>query len=366
MRIKKDNLAILASLILVLISLTDQAIPGARYAKYLIPPVCIIFWLYSFPHSINTSPEARPFYLYITISLIYLLTGFFGIWDGDFTDVYFVIAYSAPFFLTRPQRIDAGAVFSCFAWLFVLLSIFKSTLTGDGFSFDFLGSASTFEHSEFGFIFSFFTVFFYKEKRFKLLVFAVILCLLSLKRIALLAAIFGVLVVYTKHLWYRDRYTVPIAFAAANLAAITLLQFITTEDFNDFSEDLFNISSNQLLMGRATIYKYIFANTEIHWTYGEGPGSIYKYASLAVGSLEKYLAHSDIIKFSTEFGYLFLLSFFFLAYYSSKEYIEYIVSANIIMLTDNIFIYTSVFFVLLFIISQSVIGVSRYEKGVNS
>lgn len=366
MRLKKDNAAIVLSLILVLVSLADQAAPGARYAKYLIPPICIIFWLYNAPHVINKSPELRPFYLYAAVSLIYVLTGYFGLGSGDFTDVYFVISYAAPFFLTRPQRFDVGAVFSSFAWLFIALSVLKLIFSGDGFSFDILGSNSTLEHSEFGFVFSFFIVFFYKEKKLKLLIIAMILCLLSLKRIALLAAMLGVAVVHTKHIWYRGRYTIPIAFAVANLSAIALLQFMVTEEFNEISEQYLNISSNQLLMGRVVIYKYILAHTELHWLYGEGPGSIYSYASSAVGSLGKYLAHSDILKLSMELGYLFVFSFFLLIYYSSKEYIEYVVSANLIMLTDNIFIYTSVFFILLFIISQSIAGAVQRDKGTKS
>lgn len=366
MYLKKNSVAIVLSLFLVLISLTDQAVPGARYAKYLIPPVCIIFWLYNSPHVINKSPELRPFYLYIAVSLVYILVDRFGIGAGDFTDVYFVISYAAPFFLARPQRLDVRSVFGAFAWLFVVLSILKLIFSGDGFSFDILSSSSTLEHSEFGFIFSFFIVFFYKERRFKLLFVAVILCLLSLKRIALLAAMLGIFVVHTKHIWYRSRYIVPIVFAVANLSAIALLQFMVTEDFNEISEQYLNISSNQLLMGRVVIYKYILTHTELDWLYGEGPGSVYGYASSAVGSLGKYLAHSDILKLSAELGYLFVLCFFALIYYSSKEYVEYIVSANLMMLTDNIFIYTSVFFILLFIISQSIVGIMQCDKETRS
>ena len=130
MTFSKGNAIILLSALLILISLLDQAIHGARYIKYLIPPACLAIWLFRFKPQLNLTQDLRPFYFYLAASLIYLTPAIAGLPAADPSEVYFIISYIAPFLLTKKYSIDLNKVFIAFSIVFFIISIIKSISPG--------------------------------------------------------------------------------------------------------------------------------------------------------------------------------------------------------------------------------------------
>ena len=342
MQILKKNLALHIAVLLILISLLDEILPGIRYAKYLTIPFCLIIaTTKGFRLNAQSSAGLWPFGLYLLAMIPYLVLNQVTNMDITADDAVFLLAYLLPLAFLPVCTVNIKNTFLASTIFFLFVSFGK--LGGD-FNFNILESGSSFEHSEFGFIFSFFLLYFVTRGEFKLAIIATILAILSLKRIALLGSIVAWAIYAINPERLMPRKQIAIIAALVNVAIIFLMKFTTTEEFNSLIYELTEKSANHFTMGRSTLYSFIFDHTSIQWFYGIGPGAIYSFASSAFDSSNRVLLHSDLLKLGIELGAVFLFMFFYMLYKERKLALEQIVLLNIILLTDNVLIYASVMF----------------------
>lgn len=333
---------------LMLISLLDQLIPGARYVKYLALPLSVAF-LFNKQLKIATLPGLEAYYLYFLLMMPYLALTILQRTENTFDDTIFLLTYLLPLALIKNTGFSIQGAFIASAILFGISSAGK---LGNHFTIDFTTSTSSFEHGEFGFIFAFFLVYFITTKNLKLAMLALVLTILSLKRIALIGAIAALAVFYTQIEKIISRRTIALLAATLNVFTILLIQYSVTDDFNDLVFSLTEQSANQFMMGRTVLYSYILKHTSVNWLYGLGPGGVYSYATTAFESSSRVLLHSDILKLAIEYGLIFLFAFIYLLYNNKRVPLEQIVLLNIIMLTDNPLIYSAVMFMFFMIVAD--------------
>ncbi|MDH0427967.1 hypothetical protein [Stutzerimonas stutzeri] len=341
MLISKRAIPLYLVIALILISLLDQIIPGARYAKYLVLPISAAM-IFDKNLKIATPPSLQPFYLYLMVMAPYLALSILHQNNNSIDDIAFLLTYLLPLALIKSTRINLKSLFIATSILFLINSAGNF---GSEFSIDLSTSTSSFEHSEFGFIFSFFLVYFAISKDYKLSAIALVLTVLSLKRIALLGAVIAIAVYHVNLERIISRNKIALIAASINVLAVALIKFSTTDYFNDLVFSLTEQSANQFMMGRVLLYSYILERTELNLFHGLGPGGVYSYASAAFESTSRVLLHSDTLKIAIEYGTVFLFTFMYLLYKDKRAPLEQVVLLNIIMLTDNPLIYSSVMFI---------------------
>ncbi len=247
-------------------------------------------------------------------------------------------------------NIDSGALLS-------LLSI--DTLLNS------LTSSSLDTESGLSFLFALFAIFFFITNQKSKYLLSFFLCLISFKRIAILALILSLLL----YRFYLSRYQTiskRISFSSIiliNLFFIFITFLISYSIFvDDITMSVFGIGINQLTMGRSSIYQTVFEYSGGLSLWGIGLGSSERLLAKNFEPDVIALLHSDILKSYFEMG---LLLFIYWMYNLSKIFsvnaktLILFVTINIVFFTDNTLMYNE--FMLIFYLMIGVIAKEQHE-----
>lgn len=345
MKINKHRALTGTIVLLFILSAMDTHIDGARYIKYLIPPICLIYALATKPKLQLDDPGVKAFsFLAIYTLAMVPLGNIYGLHD-----VYFYLTFLAPFIIGLKPEIKAGTLFFilCGAFLFVQIP----RIISGGFEYSLIDSTSSLEDHTFSFVIGLLAVFFLISGKHYLFITAILLATLSLKRISLLAiALCAVAYLFTKNKKNPASMAAIIA-VTANCLYIYFSYFVTTEAFNDLAAQYFGVNASHLTMGRNILYSQIFHNTSSNIFYelfGHGAGDSYLMAATSIFVEDgKVNLHNDILKIYYELGWIALISFIAILYSYKTKAIYLALYINIILFTDNISTYPLVIFVFL-------------------
>lgn len=335
----------LTSLIVFLFALSsmDIYIDGAKYLKYLIPPLCLIYALAARSKLQIKDPSVTAF-SFLAIYTLALVP--FGNRYG-LHDFYFYLTFLAPFLVGLKPTTEPKNLLILFCILFFIIK--APILISKGFEYSIADSISSLEDHTLSFVIGLLAVFFMVSGRKALFAIALLVAILSLKRISLIAiALCGVGYFFAKNS-KRATTTIVILALTANSLYVYFSYFVTTDAFNDLSISYFGVSAAHLTMGRSIFYTSIFDNLSSNIysnLLGHGAGNSYVIAAIAVFSESgKLNLHNDILKIYYELGLIALLVFIFLLYGHKTKAIYLVLYINVIFLTDNISIYPLVIFV---------------------
>jgi hypothetical protein len=263
-------------------------------------------------------------------------------------DLVFLVAAIVPFLLTK--NIKSSQLDTLF--YMTIGSLLCQVLVERArfqfyFSFKF---SETFFESGLSFIFGFYFLYYLIEKNYVKTLFALLLMLFTMKRIALLGV--GVLIPFC--LW-RDKPLKPILLILINaIPILTIVSIITNNNVVAFFEETFGLNIHQLTLGRFTLWHDAATHVERNPFIGQGWGTTYLSPVDEDGPylIYKYNLHSDVLKVLAEFGLPFFLVFFYLFYFIKNIKVQiFYIYFNILMFTDNVLIYTDIL-VFLFLFSE--------------
>ncbi|WP_430462246.1 hypothetical protein ACQUQU_05505 [Thalassolituus sp. LLYu03] len=271
-----------------------------------------------------------------------MLVGWGGVvysgWEG-IKDVVFILCYVAPFVFGRliVTSKDLNYIFLALIAVFIVTSI---PALMSGFHMSLLGSESTLESHTMAFVFGAFAVYYFGVRSYILFLIALVLVVLSLKRIALLGIFVAILFMMLPFVFGRFLKYVALV---VNLLYVVVCFYITSEDFNDFCMDYMEVSSAYFTQGRSVLYSYVYDDVGLSF-FGAGSGAVYGalWGTIADG---KVLLHNDVLKIFMEYGVIVFCLFWY-AFYSVKSRLalSIVVYLNVLFMTDNVLIYVFVMF----------------------
>jgi hypothetical protein len=221
---------------------------------------------------------------------------------------------------------------------------------GGGIEFDPMNSRSSFESTT-SFVFGLLAVWAAVERRWRDALVALIVCILTLKRVVALGAIVSVVVLLAPR-YLADRLLRPVPMLALNALYLAVVVLYTNGVFDQFIRDFTGQSSNQFGMGRQSRYHYpIEALEHDPWRFaliGIGAGGIYDLMKGGWDFLAKLNLHNDSLKILVEYGGLLWVAFFVAMYWPRQRFEVRVIMlfSNIMLLTDNTLIYPYVIFAL--------------------
>ena len=233
-----------------------------------------------------------------------------------------------------------------------VIHIVLTKLAGGGFGpieFDPLNSRSSFEGTT-SFVFGLLAVWAALDRRWRHALFALVLCILTLKRIVVLAAFVTILLSVAMPRRWLDLLLRPVPMILLNALFLAIVIGYTQGHFDRYISAYSGQSANQLGMGRQMLYRYPVEQLLAHpWQsifIGVGPGGIYDLIKGGWSFLAKSNLHNDSLKILVEYGGVVWVAFFTALYYQRELRIRVVMLfLNIIFLTDNSLIYSYVIFV---------------------
>lgn len=316
------------------LALTCLAFPPFRYLAYSVPVLVLLACMADGRASIGD--EVKPFLVIIAA----------GVMLGPLTkgegwkDLFFIFAGVSVALLGRVPRIS---LWSMFGWLMVSF-VYLYGVWGDfrgGFHYNFLNSESTFE-GNFSFVFALLVPFAVHQRKYLLAFLCLAMAVLTLKRIAILAAVVSSIMVLIGP--KRGKLLLnPATMVGLNAFVLLADMAYTTGMLDYFIQQLTGQSSNQLGMGRQSMHKYVVDGllNEPWWAFlGHGLGSVYSIAEQGFGVYEKVNLHSDLLKLCYEIGYICTAAVFWLMY-APRSYMIRVAFffQNMLFFTDNTLIY---------------------------
>lgn len=206
----------------------------------------------------------------------------------------------------------------------------------------------------FGFLVLFFLFERYKYSKWYLILssFCFILCF---KRIVIVAVLLCVIIYFITSLLKINlsRYRVALTFFGllVNLFFIQFAYLITSGEFDQYIFEKTGYNSDRFLMGRKTLYTNAFDTGGAVDLSGLGLGKIddamFNFYGVA------FNLHSELIKNYFEFGLLFFIAWLLLLFYKtmfSHKAVIILIYFNVLILTDNVFIYFDIMFYFYFFI----------------
>ncbi|PPE71371.1 hypothetical protein C1702_02840 [Caldimonas thermodepolymerans] len=318
-----------------------------RYLTYLIPVLGVAFAMAM--GGIHMPDIYRPMLVLVVggIATAPLAT----LWGWQ--DLYLVLIGIMPFCLGYRPRLTWWQVF----WGFVIGTVLglavvqlfgRSPLEG-GVQFNPLLSQSSFE-SPYGHAFGVLAVWAAVTRRWKHFLLALVLAILTLKRIAVIATVVCGLV-YLMPRGLVDRVLRPWFMIPANVLLLSLAILYGLGYFDRWVYETFGTSSNHVSMGRRWLYHWpardIVDSMPGLLFIGDGAGHVYQVLMQKAGYSGKYQLHSDLMKLLLEYGGLVFFLYFWFAYrFKSLAARMFWLYFNIIMLTDNALNYQYLVFVL--------------------
>jgi hypothetical protein len=319
-----------ASTLLPLISPLFKALPYAN------PFMCLVGALAT--RRLSMPPNAPPYFLLIVAG--FLAAPFSSL--RGVQDSWLMLAGLSPFLFGYRFEVKWSVFFS----LAIAATVIPIAISGGTgrFVFDPLNSSSSFESSG-SFLFAIAAMWAAYERRWGRVVFSLFLTLLTLKRIAVLAALFGIAaLVLPRRL--VDKLLRPVPMLIINGIAIALAIAYGHGDFDHWISSTTGQSANQFGMGRQYLYgqivKVLIKNPTDFIFYGVGPGGAYELVSPR--GLERANLHNDSLKILAEYGVLVWAGFFGLMFRwrLSIETRAMMLFSNVLLLTDNTLIYVPV------------------------
>lgn len=360
-------LTFLCLYIFIVSTLTPFIWESGKYIKYIIPIVPFLFCgLLGF---VKSNPLSQNYFLQNLI--LYLMVfglSFFAalsdkIYSRFFVEAFLVISpliFVYGIALLSPKGKEETMVKTLFfgsilTYLFERGSFLFEILKKPNLLIQGILTSTVESESGYSFIFGLFFLFFLmaRNKRYSLIGF--LFCVLSYKRIA----IFGVIItcifyfVFKKRrgLIENNRNLSSFVFLALNLIVVFLFFQLMSGRYDEYIFEQTGLSPNQFSLGRYDLYSFILEIIGPLPLQGVGFGKtadiLYHHGSTILNF------HSDIIKNFLEFGPLlfaiWLFSFYHFNSVSFKIFIL-VVFVNVVLLTDNIFIYFEVMFQFYFLI----------------
>ena len=210
------------------------------------------------------------------------------------------------------------------------------------FTFDVAASKSTLE-SGFSYVFGLLAVWAAYTRRWRNFALAVILAILTLKRIVLV----GIFLCFVFQFLPRSitpKVLHPLPMVLANAMFIVLILSYSSGSLNFIIHDLTGQSADQFGMGRQELYGHvvvdIFRDPGRFLLMGMGPGQVYDALTGGMAGVGKANLHADTLKIFYEYGGV-VLTVFVWALYSSRRLGVLLIAlyTNIVLLTDNTLIY---------------------------
>ncbi len=212
--------------------------------------------------------------------------------------------------------------------------------------------------NQLAFIFGLFLFYFIVEKKSKMhIILCAIMFVVSFKRIAIVAFAVSFVLYYLstsvfKFRAEKNKLLITLLALLINFLFIQIVFVIVSGGLDIQIEKYTNLSANQFLMGRQNFYKTVLDVTgNISWG-GVGLGSVDQI--LFEKFKQPWNLHSDILKNYFQFGVIIFFLWIALLYLKtsfSNKSLSLLIYFNVLMLTDNIFIYFDfMFFFYLFVL----------------
>jgi len=335
---------LLVSVVLICMSSLDSVIGGARYIKYAVAPVLFFLWLTNRQFSYSIRPLAG----YILL----VVCGMFSMFMGDvafgFKDIVFMSSYIVPLALFYTNRVKVREVFYIYIVFFLL-----TVPTKDIGVFSISGSSTLFEGAE-SFVFGAFAISFFIRKEYSYLWLALLMMMLTLKRIALLGVIIC-LAIWVLPVVFKKWFLSAQALLAFNLVTLTFIILLTLGGMNEIIEVITGKSATVLTLGRTSHYIGVVDDLMAHPAgvlIGNGAGSAYAKAVYNYTGDHLYAnLHSDVLKIFYEYGiFVFLLFFYSMARLRTSAARVLALYLSVLFISDNVLIYSGVMFFILYLI----------------
>lgn len=332
-----------------------------RILTYAIPLLALIAILSE--RSFTFTPNAPPYFVLFAAGLAMAPLNKLVGWQ----DLYLMLIGLSPFFFGYKYRITWNQIF--YASILSTVIAFAMGKGHGAIEFDPATSKSTFE-SPSSFVFGLLAVWAALERNWRRTVFAMVLCILTLKRIVVLGAMVSIIMCMLPRPLI-DKLLKPIPMLILNGFFIVFIISYTHGQFDSLIQSVTHQSANQLGMGRQAAYQRSVAELVSHPVqfifHGVGPGGIYELTKPGHAAAGKENIHNDSLKILVEYGGIVWTGFFF-ALYANKDLRVRIIFLllNITLLTDNPLIYTYVIFAvglaLLNLKDQRLSGIPPAEK----
>lgn len=325
----------------------DVFFSGIRYVKYFLPILIIPFYLhysrmYQGLYFYNT-PEVRP-YLFLLLYGVGLLI----LSGGEFKDLYFYFV-TFSFFAFIPNLLSAAVVDRVF-FVLSFLFIIASLKYGSG-GISLIDSKGLYEGTE-SFLFGLYVLWFMYRGRKSLALFALILVVVSFKRVVLLA-VFASMCLYYIFIVLSSRNMVTVFLKRALYFLPFLLLVVSvgfsSGYFSDLVSENFDYSIDHLTMGRFVMASHVYdvlSDGKLVF-FGSGPGSVYAHVDNITQGRDVNL-HNDYLKLYLEFGFFGFLVFFSFLYRDvirdSSHFSVFWLYLCILFFTDNVLVYPQVIF----------------------
>lgn len=316
--------------------------PGVKLLNYAMPFFALIAVL---SEKRLTIPTHAPPYMVLMVAGLAIapLTTLAG-WQ----DLYLMLMGLAPFCFGYAYRLKwTSVMLATLVAAIIGIVLAKTGHGGGGFEFDAAKSKSTFESST-SFVFGLLAVWAALERQWRRTAFAVLLCILTLKRIVVLAAFVTILVsLFPRGL--TERLLRPLPMVVLNAIFIAVVFSYTQGHLDHLIESLTGQSANQLGMGRQALYKIPVDTISRHPSefifHGVGAGGAYDLIKSGRSFAGKPNLHNDILKILLEYGALAWGLFISALYWRREWHVKLIMLfANCLFLTDNSLIYPYMIF----------------------
>lgn len=333
-----DDLFEHLALVLMVLS---AALPLARATNYVMPLLAALLMLAN--RRMHIDPLVRPYMVVVAAGL--LLSPFANVLG--FQDLYLILA-GCSVALVGYRRLWSWNV------LFVggLMGQFVTTLAMAGemglgayigaFQLDIMRSVSSLE-SNFSFVFGVLAVWAAYEKRWTGFLLALVMTVLTLKRIAVLGVLLCLMVqVLPRQL---SRFILhPVTMIVVNGAGVALALMYGSGVFDTYIVQYTQQSANELGQGRQELIRFIvseFLREPARFlAVGMGPGESYRMMKGGADWMAKQNLHADNLKILYEYGAIVFVAFFW-ALFAQRHFGVRLMAlyVNVILLTDNTLIY---------------------------
>lgn len=366
---------------LLVVLLTNLYYP-LRYIKYLMPLAAMpIYFSYS---RIKLSSPSSKYYFSILIFyvIIFLFLGtndylFSSLSSRYIPNVVFVLSpllfliFIQPLFKYELTKKYVLVIFYFNILIFILtegrdfVSLFSGSIS---FSNALLASEFPTE-SNLAYVFGILLLFFILERYpFGYKLAASILLILCFKRVVM-----GAFAISFGMYWLSDllkfnprkyRFFLATVGVLINLLFVSFTSLIVKGEYDNYIYDKTGVSTDRLLMGRKSLYTIAFDQVGDDGWIGKGIGkvddAIYSVYNLPIN------LHSEILRNYLEFGIIIFTLWLFVIFYQNTFSIKsfsLFVYLNVLLLTDNVFIYFDIMFYFYFII---LIFLHQQEKQIEA
>jgi len=364
-------------LIFLISMLVAMIFPSLRYIRYFLPILPVIMFS-EYKRKLAVDKSIINYFLTFLIFYLFVI-GYLLIvnlikWDISqrfFPNAVFILApltfilFILPFF--NPDKIGLYIKTMFFMSVLIYLSEVGFSITDVVSTIQALATAhmpsEVATESELGFVFGFFVLYFFLKGNSKwYLVMSLLFFVISFKRIVIVGVVISLVVYLILKIFRIDirRHKLKLTLMAlvVNLTIIYGAQLLVSGTFDQHVLEYTGLSSDAFLLGRKTFY------TEVFEKFGS-----YNLVGLGLGKVDDALfnflgysmnLHSELIKNYLEFGLIIFLVWMSLLIYKnlfSNKSVVFLIYFNLLIVTDNIFIYFHgmfyfYFFVLILLVEE--------------